>query len=183
MDCSICFEAITKQTGSTTLSCEHAFHFRCIVNWFDKQIMDDLEQTCPCCRGKGQDMDRCEIQALEEEEDDDETYEDEESETASEADEEDRDVDGRAWWDGDLSADFRWERTGAGQWLITSNRQMAFDSLQALFGPLNQLEAVETPEEIAAKKIQAIFRGYQDRKVYQGVRSLLRLNPEAYLMI
>ena len=183
MDCSICLEAITKQTGSTTLSCEHTFHFRCIESWFAGQIWKDLNQTCPCCRSEGTELDRCKTLAdnLEEyEEDDDESYE---SETASEADEEDRDVDGRVWWDGDIAVDFRWERTGAGQWLITSNRQMAYDSVQALFGPLNQLEVVETPEEVAARKIQAIFRGYQDRKVYQGVRSLMRLNPEAYLMM
>lgn len=181
MDCSICLEAITKQTGSTTLSCEHTFHFRCIDSWFGKQFVEDLQQTCPCCRSEGAHLDRLEpLGGDDGEEDDDESYE---SETASEADEEDRDVDGRVWWDGDIAVDFRWERTGAGQWLITSNRQMAYDSVQALFGPLNQLEVVETPEEVAARKIQAIFRGYQDRKVYQGVRSLMRLNPEAYLMM
>lgn len=59
MNCSICFEAITKASGSTTLSCEHTFHFRCIQTWFSKQVDQDFSQSCPCCRDKGTELDRC----------------------------------------------------------------------------------------------------------------------------
>ena len=124
----------------------------------------------------------CEVVEEEEEDDDDETYEDDESVSLIE-EEGEREVDGMNWWDGDFS-DFRWERQAAGRWLITSNREMAFDSLRSLFGPLNELEVEqETPQEVAVRKIQAIFRGYKDRKIYHAIRSLIRLNPESYLMM
>lgn len=176
MECAICCDEMTKCTGSTTLSCEHSFHFKCIVNWFDKQITDDLEQTCPCCRNKGSEMDRCEIQKWEEDEEEDEDYEDEDE--GEEEEEEERFP--------DLGSDelFRWERTGPGQWMITSNREMAYESLRCLFSPMNTLEVEqETPAEIAARKIQTIFRGFRERKVYKGVRSLLALNPESHFWI
>lgn len=70
MNCSICFEAITKASGSTTLSCEHTFHFRCIHTWFSKQVDQEMTQSCPCCRDKGSTLDRCH----EEEEEEEETY-------------------------------------------------------------------------------------------------------------
>jgi hypothetical protein len=177
MECSICFDAITKATGSTTLSCEHSFHFRCIDEWFTKQLMEDLKQTCPCCRSEGAEMDRCICEMVEEEEEDESEDEDYE-----EDDEEDVESVGFP----DLGSDelFRWERTGPGQWIITSNREMAYESLRCLFGPLNTLEVEqETPAEIAARKIQTIFRGYKNRKVYQGIRALMALNPESYLLM
>lgn len=171
MECSICFDEITKATGSTTLSCEHSFHFRCIVNWFDKQITDDLDQTCPCCRGGGSEMDRCEVHEWNEGDDDDEEDEDYEDD--------DEDVESVSFAPGSGSDElFRWEQTGAGQWLITSNRQMAYESLRCLFGPLNELEVEEeTPAEIAARKIQAIFRGHRERKIYGAVKAILSLHP------
>ena len=44
MECPICYDAITKESGITTLSCEHSFHLSCIATWIIKN------ETCPCCR-------------------------------------------------------------------------------------------------------------------------------------
>ena len=164
MDCSICLEAITKQTGSTTLSCEHAFHFRCIDSWFTKQVFDQLEQTCPCCRNGGCDMDRCSIMELDEEEEyDDESYEEDAASEAS---------------DDESMSDIRWERTGPGHWLVISNRELAYEGFRSLFGPLNEFEEEETPVTVAARKIQAIYRGYKvrdTRQTQQAVQGLMSL--------
>jgi len=46
MDCSICLNSITKQTGKVELSCSHEYHMKCITRWFAGKG----EQTCPCCR-------------------------------------------------------------------------------------------------------------------------------------
>lgn len=43
-ECPICYEAITKESGVTTLSCSHSYHLKCIAVWILKS------ETCPCCR-------------------------------------------------------------------------------------------------------------------------------------
>jgi hypothetical protein len=170
MDCSICMEAITKATGSTVLSCEHAFHFRCIDSWFTKQVCDDLAQTCPCCRNGGCEMDRCSVIEMEEEEedeeDDDETYagDDVESQAATDMPDEEE------------LEDIRWERLGPGRWIITTSYELAMEGFRGLFGPLNELDAVEEdPRSVAARKIQAIFRGTQVRNTHKAAMGLMRL--------
>jgi hypothetical protein len=50
MDCSICFDAINASTGSTTTSCGHTFHFRCLANWSIQKIQAASHQNCPLCR-------------------------------------------------------------------------------------------------------------------------------------
>jgi hypothetical protein len=180
MDCSICFDAITKKTGSVSLSCEHIFHFRCIDEWFTKQILEEQEQTCPCCRSKGTDLDRCNAEVVQEnEEDDDETFiyegEEEESETAS------------IMTDDSSYSDVRfWQRQGPGTWLIISSSTVAYESMRALFGPLNELElenpepVQENPQEQAARKIQAFFRGKQYQNNHEAALALMRLFQQAY---
>jgi len=44
MECSICFENVTKETGKAELSCSHTFHLKCLSHWFTKN------ENCPCCR-------------------------------------------------------------------------------------------------------------------------------------
>jgi len=44
MECSICYENITKETGKAELSCSHTFHLNCLSKWFLKN------ENCPCCR-------------------------------------------------------------------------------------------------------------------------------------
>lgn len=46
MECPICYEAITAETGVVTTSCNHSYHFSCISGWYIKQE----KGTCPCCR-------------------------------------------------------------------------------------------------------------------------------------
>ena len=46
MECPICYEAITAETGVVTTSCHHSYHFACISGWFINQE----KGTCPCCR-------------------------------------------------------------------------------------------------------------------------------------
>ena len=165
-------EPITKETGSTVLSCEHAFHFRCIDSWFGKQVWEGLEQTCPCCRNQGSHLDRCEVmEPDDEEEEDDETYADAESETATDMPDEDE------------LEDVRWERIGPGRWMIINAQEMAFEGIRSLFGPLNELDAVEEdPKEVAARKIQSIFRGNQVRNTHEAAVGLMRLFQQAYCM-
>ena len=164
MDCAICMEAITKATGSTVLSCEHAFHFRCIDSWFTKQVWDNIAQTCPCCRNGGCEMDRCSVAEMdeeEEEEEDDETYADAESEAATDMPEEDE------------LEDIRWVRLGPGRWMIVQAGEMALEGVRGLFGPLNELEVEEmTPQEVAVRKIQAIFRGKKTRDMLNAAHML-----------
>lgn len=154
-------DAITKQTGLVTLSCEHSFHLRCIDEWFCKQLMGGNNQTCPCCRSEGTELDRCAFEEVEEdEEDDDETYDDEESEGASEGEEGDFP---------DFNSEVRWERLSPGRWVVSNSREVAYEGLRSLFGPMNELEVEEeTSQEVAARKIQAIFRGYKVRSTREN---------------
>lgn len=170
MDCAICMEAITKQTGLVTLSCEHSFHFRCIDSWFGKQVWDGLEQTCPCCRNAGAGLDRCSVVHEDDEEDeDDETYADAESETATEMPDEDE------------LEDIRWQRLGPGRWMLINSQEMALEGVRDLFGPLNELDAVEEdPRDVAARKIQAFFRGNEARNTHAAAVGLMRLFMQAY---
>ena len=55
MDCAVCFEAITAETGHTEMSCTHRFHYTCLTRWFGNQVLKDLAETCPCCRHEAND--------------------------------------------------------------------------------------------------------------------------------
>jgi hypothetical protein len=169
MNCSICFDDITKATGSTTLSCEHVFHFRCIDKWLTKQIIDDIEQTCPCCRGKGGEFDRLSvISAGEEEDEDDETYVDDEAEGEEDADSILNEIPEDA-------RDLLWERVGEGRWLITSRQDLAYEGLRSLFGKENDLDADPAPVPAVVSKIQALFRGHVTRQAFHAARALTAL--------
>ena len=162
-------EAINKQTGVTTLSCEHSFHFRCIDDWFYKQLSDGHRQSCPCCRGEGGELDRCAFEEVED--DDDETYEDAESQTAS-VDDDDRLAEML------MSDEWILERNvRTGQLLFTPAIEVSLSQVRNLFGPLNDLDAEPTRpiQDTAARKIQAIFRGYKTRETFQAVRALHQL--------
>lgn len=71
--CAICCDdIIVKNTGCTTLSCEHTFHYSCITSWF---LKTEAESSCPSCRklmGPMEDVPH--------EEDEDEEYEEEDDE-------------------------------------------------------------------------------------------------------
>lgn len=177
MDCSICMDAITKQTGLVTLSCDHSFHFRCIDEWFTKQLLDDLNQTCPCCRSEGAQMDRCNCEIVEEEE---EEYDDEDDESEDEEDESDSISHEDRLADMLMSDDWVLERNvRTGQLLFTPAIEVSLMRVRNLFGPLNDLDAGSAPVlDSAAKKIQAVYRGYKVRTTLEtrkAARSLMDL--------
>lgn len=173
MDCSICLEAITKETGSTTLSCGHAFHFKCIYDWFAKQIIDDAEETCPCCRGKGSNLDRCHAVAVVLDDDDDSDDDDNSSYESEEIDQEEYAL--YSTIDLIISGALRLERTGTGQWIITDSEDMAYESFRNVFGPMNELDEDEERRNQAAHKIQEFFRKHQDNDIRLAAITLLRL--------
>lgn len=112
-------------------------------------------------------MDRCAFEEVEEEEDDDDETFEGESENGSDDGEDD-----------DLPdfEEVRWERIGPSQWMVTNSREMAYESLRNLFGPMNELEVQEeSPQEVAIRKIQAIFRGRQVRNTHLVALSLMQL--------
>lgn len=43
-ECPICYEAINKDTGISTLACSHSYHLKCIATWLSNN------DSCPCCR-------------------------------------------------------------------------------------------------------------------------------------
>ena len=46
-ECPICYEALdARTTGQAELTCGHAFHIRCIADWFATEHAN----TCPLCR-------------------------------------------------------------------------------------------------------------------------------------
>ena len=143
MNCSICFEDVTKATGCTTLSCDHSFHFRCISKWFLEQYLKDLAESCPCCRDKGTKLDRsCYKDMDDKEEEDDE--EDEDYEEEEEEDDDDSTTESLSELARDIQSGlYRMIRQSSGEWVIQNNEEMAFDSFRTLFGPLNEMHEQE----------------------------------------
>lgn len=74
MECSICFNAITSQTGKVELSCSHPFHFSCLTTWFDKQKMTGGCENCPLCRHEANEFEKMPA-AIVDQDDDDDTWE------------------------------------------------------------------------------------------------------------
>ena len=51
MECPICYEQISKDTGQVTTSCGHSFHFKCLNTWYWQQSQNEEgRESCPCCR-------------------------------------------------------------------------------------------------------------------------------------
>ena len=179
MDCSVCFEAITKQTGVVTLSCEHSFHFRCIDSWFGQQVWNDNPQSCPCCRNEGAEsgLDRCNVEGDDEDDEDDDYSDDTESEDDNDDDDDLAEM--------LMSEDWILERNiRTGQFLFTPAAEVSMMLFRNLFGPLNDMDA-EPPvtREMAARKIQTVYRAYKARSAFQvqkAARTLLKLFFEAY---
>jgi len=63
MDCPVCYEAITKETGQVTTSCGHTFHFKCLNSWYYHQITHNEggQETCPCCRKEPGEFERASV--------------------------------------------------------------------------------------------------------------------------
>jgi len=74
MECSICFDAISAETGVTTTSCGHSYHLSCISTWYAQQ---GVTQSCPFCR---KEMSGKEVLALVRSDDDSDSEDEEEDE-------------------------------------------------------------------------------------------------------
>lgn len=172
-------DEITKQTGIVTLSCDHSFHYRCIDNWFAKQIWNDSPQSCPCCRNEGAEsgLDRCKVFHSEDNDDEDSDYSDDDTVSVH------RDDD----WLADMlmSEDWVLERNvRTGQFLFTPAVEISLMQVRNLFGPLNDMDAEPSPSaDFAARKIQAVYRAYKARTTLQtqkAAQALMRLFLDAY---
>ena len=73
MECPICYDAITSQTGVVTTSCGHSYHFKCISSWLGTQEAG----SCPCCRKEMSGTENFPEEAEADAESDDESEEDE----------------------------------------------------------------------------------------------------------
>ena len=122
MECPICFEAITKETGQMTTSCGHTFHFKCINLWYYRQSKDeegDGKETCPCCRKEPGEFERASVST-------DSNYESEDDESE------------------DMSDDDRgepvsnWVRIGPRRWVIRRS-----NGLQILAGAAAEREKID----------------------------------------
>jgi hypothetical protein len=58
MECPICFEAITEDTGVVKMACKHSFHFCCLGTWFSHQFVNKQKESCPCCRHEAGEKER-----------------------------------------------------------------------------------------------------------------------------
>ena len=99
MDCPVCYESITSETGQVTTSCGHIFHFKCLNSWYYTQINSESgQESCPCCRKEPGEFERAPVV----EESEDETVSDAESESM-------------------LSQ--QWVRVGPRRWIISSSNE------------------------------------------------------------
>ena len=92
-------DVINAQTGSTTTSCGHTFHFRCLANWSIQKIQAASHQNCPLCRHEMVESERLpEPDELDEEDEDDDDYtdRDEDDDDYTDRDEEDEQAAQRA---------------------------------------------------------------------------------------
>jgi hypothetical protein len=116
-------------------------------------------------------MDRCSVVDVEdEEEDEEESYVEDDRHSEADTDMPDEEE----------LEDIRWERLGPGRWMIVNSQELAMEAVRNLFGPLNELDAVEEdPREVAARKIQAVLRGNIVRNTHRAAMGLMRLFIQA----
>jgi hypothetical protein len=130
MDCSICFEAITKETGHSVLSCSHSFHFCCLAKWFNSQVDKEAKESCPLCRHEMHDE-----EALPQA-----------SDTESEESDESEDDEG-GWWTPEQHEQHR-------------AREQRIAAARKLFTELKEEYDPDMVEWYAAQTIQKIWRGF-----------------------
>jgi hypothetical protein len=136
MECSICFENITRETGKAELSCSHTFHLKCLSNWFTKN------ENCPYCRHEANEMEKMgHLENVDDEEDDDEDEDDTDDDTDDDSDDDS---------DDDIDIELHASRERARHLF----RLKQWDMRKA------ELEAY------AATRIAALVRGHQSRKYF-----------------
>ena len=156
-DCCICTDAITKETGHTTMSCGHTFHFRCLTNWFCSQQDTEVACSCPTCRHEAKDFEDLPEDASHAEDCDCDECADEE---ASEAEEEDDDA-SEGSQEEDEQEDVHPEipyNPAKFKVRIVIDVDEDGEEYQNTY-----LDGPDPVEE--ATKIQSMFRGFQDRRL------------------
>jgi len=154
-ECVICFASISKETGSTTLSCSHTFHYSCITRWLCSQMDLDLSESCPCCRkevGTYEKIPECLVEY---------EYDEEEGEEEEEQN------------DSTMFIVNAIENISARQ--IQAAWRGYF--LRKILRHWNRIidPSIEFLKHQKAKHIQAIWRGFHVRQLYTAAVTLLRL--------
>ncbi len=123
MDCPICYESISKETGQVTTSCGHTFHFKCLNTWYYRQIQsnDSGQESCPCCRKEPGEFERASLVT--------ESEDDEESTTISDITE----------------PALQWIRVGERRWVITRSEEERLQTLAELAANLDKQDSLEIP--------------------------------------
>ena len=155
-ECVICYDEITKESGVTTLSCQHSFHLACIAGWIVKY------DTCPCCRKKVNMYE--DIKHLNEpaasviyDQDDDDDLDDMIDDMIHDA----------------VNVDLpvtRWIRTQTGRWIPDTPAPILqlppqIERMSYSFLDANSPSFYPSRLRSAAVRIQAIFRGYTIRNL------------------
>jgi hypothetical protein len=153
-DCCICTDGITKETGHTTMSCGHTFHFRCLTNWFCSQQDTEVSCSCPTCRHEAKDFEE-----LPEDNSHDEDCECDEC--AEEEEEEEEEDDGSEAGEGEEEEENGHEIPyNPAKFKVRIVREIDED------GDEYQTTYLDGPDPIEeATKIQSLFRGFQDRRL------------------
>lgn len=137
MDCPICMDPITNQTGQVTTSCGHTFHFKCLNTWYWRQTQEeDGQETCPCCRKEPGDFERAST-----------VTESEESQSIAE-------------WTVDEEPN-EWIRVGPGRWIVPSSepeRLQILAQVAADQAKMNELHIPPySPENHALYQLRHLF--------------------------
>ncbi len=156
-------DAITQETGCTTMACNHSFHFCCLVNWFSTQYENEQDSSCPNCRRAPSEKEDLPLEDLEDEEDE----EDE--------DEEDYETD-----DEEYEEDEEDEEEEEEYVPIPINFSLLKLTVTAEEG---QRQITIHPDSkdphTSATKFQAVWRGFQARQFLRAARALTDLGLDA----
>jgi hypothetical protein len=122
MDCPICFETITKETGQVTTSCGHSFHFKCLNTWYWRQTQNEEgQESCPCCRKMPGEFERAST-----------VTGSEESESISE-------------WTVDQENSNEWVQVGPRRWIIPSSEPERLQILAQVASEQDKIDELYIP--------------------------------------
>ena len=128
MDCPICFDTITSETGQVTTSCGHSFHFKCLNHWYYQQLQTDTAQeSCPCCRKEPCPYERASTIEDENENENESAAESFESESIEE------------------EPRLEWVRIGPRRWIIPSSEEDRVRILARVAASQPKLDALHIP--------------------------------------
>lgn len=124
MDCPVCYESITTETGQVTTSCGHTFHFKCLNSWYYTQINSESgQESCPCCRKEPGEFERAPLV----DDDEDESEEEEENQFPN------------------INLETEWVRVGPRRWIIPSSDENRLQILAQLASEEPKLDPFHIP--------------------------------------